>query len=129
MRHFVIAAGVFLLLVCALPASGAARHHHRRYPAVWLKDAHCIHYQEVRAPWPKGWHRTTTWLGAPSRNRGGMQILDSTWAAYAPKGWPRDPARASRAQQLLVTWRIWRANGQRWGGGQWPQSAAACGVR
>jgi hypothetical protein len=127
-----IAAAVLLLLVCVAPA--------RAYPGFWLTDAHCIHYYEAahhgpptrasfRRDWRVGWHLTRTAAGQPSTNRGGLQIGLATWVAFAPKRWPKDPARASRAQQLLVAWRIWRANGNRWGGRQWPGSAAACGVR
>lgn len=139
MRVAVVFAGLLLFLACVLPApattSAVKRHAASQqaspqgYPSFWVKQAHCIHYEEVRASWSKGWHTHFVYgTHVESRDRGGMQILVSTWKAFAPKGWPRDPAKASRAQQLLVTWRIWRANGRRWGGNQWPQSAAACGV-
>lgn len=57
-----------------------------------------------------------------------MQIDVRTWDAFAPKRWPRDPADATRAQQLLVSWRIWLANGRRWGGNQWPNTSRLCHV-
>jgi hypothetical protein len=57
-----------------------------------------------------------------------MQIDVDTWAAHAPRGFPHEPAAASPREQLVVAYRIWRANGSRFGGGQWPFSASACGV-
>jgi hypothetical protein len=111
-----------LLLICVAPAHA--------YPDHWIHEAHCIHYQETRSSWNAGWHVWWTWpTHSPSRQRGGFQIDVDTWAAHAPRHWTRDPAHASRPQQLLVAWRIWRANGRRWGGHQWPNTAAACGVR
>jgi hypothetical protein len=120
-RCLAIAAAILLLLSCATPAHA--------YPTSWLHEAHCIHQQETRGRWATRWHLTRTWTGATSRQRGGLQIDEDTWAAFAPRRWTRDPAHASRAQQLFVAWRIWHANGDRWGGNQWPNSSRACGVR
>lgn len=94
------------------------------YPRSWRRAAACIHRHES-----VDWRRRTDWLGRPSRQHGGMQIDLDTWAAYAPRWWPRDPADATPAQQLLVAWRIWLGNGRRWGGRQWPNTARICGVR
>ena len=60
------------------------------------------------------WHLTRDWLGRPSVNHGGMQINVATWSAYAPRSFPRDPASATRAQQLFVAWRIFVASGRTW---------------
>ena len=57
-----------------------------------------------------------------------MQINVGTWAAWAPQGFPHEPAAASPREQLVVAYRIWSANGHRFGGGQWPHSSIACGV-
>jgi hypothetical protein len=119
-RCLATGAVIALLLLTAAPAAA--------YPSWWRRQARCIHHQETHASWTHGWHLTHTWAGAPSRQRGGFQIDVNTWAAYAPRRWTRDPAAASRAQQLLVAWRIWRGNGDRWGGNQWPNSSRACGV-
>lgn len=116
-------AAIVAALAFALPSVAAGD------PASWLRAAHCIHYQETRHGWASGWHLTHTWTGAPSRQRGGFQIDVDTWAAFAPRRWTRDPAHATRAQQVVVAHRIWHANGDRWGGSQWPNSSRACGVR
>lgn len=92
-------------------------------PRWWLTQALCIHRHEST-----DWHRTTDWLGRPSVNHGGMQINVGTWRAWAPLGFPAEPASASPRQQLVVAYRIWTANGHRFGGGQWPHSSYACGV-
>ena len=55
-----------------------------------------------------------------------MQIAVGTWLSLAPHGFPREPASASPQEQLIVAYRIWRANGRRFGGSQWPNSSAAC---
>lgn len=93
-----------------------------KLPAWWLRQADCIHRHESL-----DWHRVTDWTGAYSRDHGGMQIDVDTWRAYRLDGFPTDPATATRIQQLEVAYRIWRANGQRWGG-QWPNSSRECGL-
>jgi len=92
-------------------------------PHWWVGQALCIHRHEST-----DWHRTTDWRGYTSRDRGGMQIDVGTWAAHAPRGFPREPAAASPHEQLVVAYNIWSANGRRFGGGQWPYSSIACGV-
>jgi hypothetical protein len=92
-------------------------------PRWWVGEALCIHRHES-----VDWHRTTDWLGQPSVDHGGMQIDVRTWLSVAPKGFPREPAAASPRQQLVVAYRIWQANGRRFGGSQWPRSSVACGV-
>jgi hypothetical protein len=93
------------------------------FPGGWLKGALCIHRHES-----VDWHRKTDWLGRPSVDHGGMQIDVGTWASMAPTGYPASPADATPHQQLLVAYRIWLANGQRFGGNQWFYSAAKCGL-
>ena len=92
-------------------------------PRWWLTQALCIHRHEST-----DWHSTTDWRGYPSVNHGGMQINISTWAHWAPRGFPLEPAAASPHEQLVVAFRIWSANGHRFGGGQWPYSSLACHV-
>jgi hypothetical protein len=111
-----------LILVCVAPA-------HAAYPGYWIREAHCIHYRETRSSWNTGWATHYVYgTRIESEDRGGLQIAVKTWAAHAPAKWTRDPAAATRAQQLFVAWRIWWANGRRWGGNQWPNSSRACGV-
>ncbi|MEI8105801.1 MAG: transglycosylase family protein [Actinomycetes bacterium] len=88
-----------------------------------MPKALCVHRHESL-----DWHRTTDWLGRPSVDHGGMQIDVGTWRHFAPRGYPRSPADASPRQQLRVAYRIWLANGRRFGGSQWYHSARACGV-
>jgi hypothetical protein len=83
----------------------------------------CIHHHES-----VDWHRTTTWQGYPSWDHGGMQIDIRTWDHFAYRLFPRDPAAATPHEQLIVAYRIWRANGRRFGGGQWPVSSEVCGL-
>lgn len=92
-------------------------------PRWWTTEALCIHRHEST-----DWHRTTDWLGEPSPDRGGMQIDVDTWVAFAPPGYPSEPAEATPHEQLEVAYRIWLANGHRFGGNQWYLSAASCGV-
>jgi hypothetical protein len=83
----------------------------------------CIHHHES-----VDWHRRTDWLGQASYDHGGMQIDVRTWARYAQSAYPADPAQATPREQLIVAYKIWRANGHRFGGNQWPVSSATCGV-
>ena len=92
-------------------------------PRTWLQGAMCVHRHES-----VDWHRKTDWLGRPSVDHGGMQIDVGTWDHFAPAGYPRSPADATPHQQLVVSYRIWLANGHRFGGNQWYHSAAACGL-
>jgi hypothetical protein len=101
----------------------SARAAFAALPHWWIRQALCIHRHESF-----DWHRTTDWLGNASRDRGGMQIDVGTWVAHAPRNFPREPAAASPHEQLVVAFRIWRANGHRFGGGEWPSSSTACGV-
>ena len=92
-------------------------------PRWWVNEAMCIHRHEST-----NWHATRDWRGYPSVDHGGMQIAVGTWLTLAPKGFPREPAAASPKEQLIVAYRIWRVNGHRFGGSQWPYSSIACGV-
>jgi hypothetical protein len=84
----------------------------------------CIHRHES-----VNWHRTTDWRGMPSSDHGGMQIDVGTWRAMAPRRFPADPEAATPHEQLVVAYRIWLANGDRFGGNQWFLSAESCDVR
>lgn len=91
-------------------------HHHHGYPAFWLREASCIRWQESRNEW--------------HLHDGAYQIIPSTWAAFKVHGWTKLAGQASPPRQTFVAWRIWVHNGRSWGlNGQWPNSAAACGVR
>jgi hypothetical protein len=98
-------------------------HARTTIPSSWIGKAMCIHRHES-----VDWHRTTDWRGYPSVDRGGLQIDVRTWNSFAPAGYPENPASASPRQQLTVAYRIWLANGHRFGGHQWYYSAAACRV-
>jgi hypothetical protein len=113
---------VGLLLVCLVwgVILGGCALAGKAYPSAWRAAVRCIHEHESAA-----WDRRTDWRGRPSVDHGGYQIALGTWASYAPPSFPRDPAAASRAQQTLVAWRIWRADG--WS--PWPNSSRACGLR
>ena len=104
-------------------AAVSARAAFAALPRWWVRDALCIHRHES-----SDWHRTTDWLGRPSFDHGGMQIAVGTWSHFAPRGFPREPAAASPHEQLVVAYRIWNANGRRFGGGQWPYSSQSCHV-
>ena len=97
----------------------------RRYalPRWWVTEALCIHRHESL-----NWHQTTTWQGYPSDDTGGMQIESGTWETMAPRSFPPLPALATPWQQLFVSYRIWLANGRSFGGNQWPESSASCGL-
>jgi len=102
----------------ATPQEGSAA----KLPRAWSAQALCIHSHEST-----DWYATADWQGSPSIYHGGMQIDLRTWVAMAPPGFPADPAVATIAQQLAVSYRIWLANGRRFSG-QWTNAAAACGV-
>lgn len=57
-----------------------------------------------------------------SGDLGAFQFAPSTWAAYAPPGWP-DPLHATLYQQLVVAQAVQR--GQGWGA--W-ETAPLCGI-
>ena len=92
-------------------------------PRRWLQQALCVHRHESI-----DWYRTTDWLGRPSVDHGGMQIDIRTWARFAPRRFPRSPEQATPHEQLVVAYKIWLANGRRFGGHQWYLSASRCGV-
>src|SRR5215472_4710762 len=81
-----------LLAVSLASAAKAlsARAAFAALPRWWIAQALCIHRHESL-----DWHARTDWLGNPSRYRGGMQIDIGTWAAFAPRGFPSEPAAAS----------------------------------
>ena len=116
------------LLVSILSAITLIHYHRSRYPLIFRQQYPCIHRHESL-----DWHRRLDWRRQLSDFHGGMQILISTWQKFAPKSFPRDPADATKKQQIFVTFRIWEANGRVWGrgliGDQWPNSAMECGLR
>ena len=112
-----------LLVSAFFAASVAATARSTSLPRWWITQAMCIHRHES-----VNWHRTTDWLGRPSPDHGGMQIEVDTWRRMAPRRFPAEPASATPREQLLVAYRIWLANGRRFGGNQWYLSAASCGV-
>jgi hypothetical protein len=110
-------AAIAIAVSTALAAlAGSARAD--SLPGWWVKEAMCIHSHESI-----DWH-----LGGPSVDRGGMQIDIRTWSAFAPPGFPRVPEAATPHQQLVVSYLVWLKNGNRFGGNQWPTSAALCSV-
>jgi hypothetical protein len=118
-----IAVSAFSVATVAATAS-AARARSAAFPHWWLREALCVHRHES-----VDWHRTTDWLGRQSPDRGGMQIDVGTWHSRAPRRYPSEPSAATPHEQLVVAYRIWLANGHRFGGNQWYLSAASCGVR
>lgn len=121
MRFLELAVLVFVLLWFANPYLNLAS----AYPRSWMRAVRCLHHAETRRPWSRGWHLTKDWLGRPSVNHGGLQINVGTWRSYVPRGWPDDPAAASRSEQIVVAHRIWLASGDSFR--QW-STAQACGV-
>lgn len=109
---------VSLLLTFLIPLTAQARPT-RSYPAWWLQQAACIRSHEG------------AWGSATGNGyEGAYQFTLSTWRAVggsvtASGHWA---ASASPAEQTYRAWLNWRANGGRWGGGQWPTSARLCGV-
>ena len=129
MRLLALAATLVAFHLHATPA------HHSHYPHWWIQQAKCVHENEAAVgysynrAWRLNWHlRYYYGTHTESSNRGGFQIGYYMWNVYAPHGWTRDPAQASRAQQVLVAWRIWYHNGKRWGGNQWPHDSRVCGI-
>lgn len=89
------------------------------YPKSWSSAARCIRQKESGSRW----HLVDRpYFGA-------YQFVLGTWRTHAPAAFPRRPDRASPRQQTFVAFRVWKANGDRWGGSQWPNSSRACGVR
>lgn len=89
------------------------------YPRSWKRAAACIRQHESGGRW----HIRNPPYGSA------YQFNDGTWAAYRPRSFPSRSWLASPAQQTLVAWRVWVANGHAWGGNQWPTTSKICGVR
>lgn len=107
MRWLILSAVIALLM---FPASSNAA-----VPSWWLAQAACIRSHEG------GW-TTNTGNGY----YGAFQFTLSTWRANGGRGYPH---QASPSEQTYRAYLNWRANGNRWGGGQWPTSARLCGLR
>lgn len=106
-----LAAAILFALILAADAHA--------YPGWWKKQAACIRHHEST----DRWHIRNPPYG------GAYQFVDSTWEAFRPRSFPVRSWRASPAQQTLVAWRVYVANGRRWGGNQWPVTSRICGVR
>lgn len=115
-RRFTIALAATVIALAAIAVEKAAAA-----PRWWRAQARCIHLHES-----VDWHRVTDWLGRPSWDHGGYQIDVRTWATFAPRGFPRDPAAATPGQQTAVAYAIWRHDGD-WH--EWPNSSRECGLR
>ena len=99
------------LLAARAPSSAAAWP---TPPAWWREQAACIRSHE-------GSWTTNTGNGF----YGAYQFLASTWRSVGGRGYPH---QASPAEQTYRAWLNWRANGNRWGGRQWPVAARLCGL-
>src|SRR5262249_20251850 len=117
------ASALFAVSAASVAKAVSATAAFKTIPHWWVNQALCIHRHESL-----DWHRTTDWRGYPSRDHAGLQIDVGTWAAPAPRRVLHAPVAAAPREQLVVAYRIWRANGRRFGGGQWPYSSTACGV-
>lgn len=107
-------------------------HNHRsHYPDQWVVEAHCIHsYETGLQGLPGGYAWSHRWDdGNNASSRGGFQFLYSTWASVVSRhrlrGYPVDPARASREQQLFAAWLLYLDDGRSWH--EW-STAKVCGL-
>ena len=104
------------LLAALAPSSAAAWP---TPPAWWRAQAACIRSHE-------GSWTTATGNGY----EGAYQFKRSTWVAVGGSvDWRGHWASvATPAEQTYRAWLNWRANGNRWGGRQWPVAARLCGL-
>jgi len=101
-----LSASIVFFAIAAASAFGS-------YPAFWRHQASCIRYKESRGqlrivnpkPAPDGEHA-----------KGLYQFLPSTWRAHLPPRahWPKDPTKATFAQQTFVAWRTWVYDHRSW---------------
>jgi hypothetical protein len=117
-RIFTYAAVLLTALIVSGGTAHAQRTHHG-YPAYWVREAACIRHYESHSEWH---------INTGNGFYGAYQFMLSTWRAHAPASWTDRPDLASPPRQTFVAWRTWIANGRRWGGRQWPNTAKACGV-
>ena len=101
-------------------------HPAHAYPPAWIREAQCIHRAESGGyGWNTGWA-----IRSNPASRGGMQFLWSTWASavarHRLRGYPADPADATRAQQVYVAWLLYVDDNRSWH--EW-STAAGCGLR
>jgi len=88
-------------------------------PVIWalIKVAQC----EQPAPANAGYFANVRWDAYPGKTwPGGMGILQIHHEQFRPKGTPKDPTKATPAQQIRVAWRAYkyyRAEGKRLGYG------------
>ena len=52
-------------------------------------------------------------VNVSSGDQGAFQFAITTWAEYAPVGYPTEPVEATLAQQYTVALRLWQAEGFR----------------
>lgn len=105
-----------------------------RAPTPWEWGALCIHDGYLRDAAGKVLRRVGMGEGSWSANTGngyfgGMQFSAAAWARA---GGSVRPDLASPREQLYRAWVTWRADGLRWSmsdGGEWGDTATACGLR
>lgn len=115
---YILAASLVALALLASPAGAQHRVHHG-YPTWWVRQAACIRHYESHSEWH---------LNTGNGFYGAYQFEQTTWESRKAPSWPYRADLASPQQQTFAAWRNWVSNGRRWGGGQWPNSARACGV-
>lgn len=91
-------------------------------PRWWLVQAACIHrYETLGSRGMASWR-----LDTHNGFYGGFQFTSATWHSVGGSGLPN---HATPAEQRYRAWINWNRNGKRWGGQQWPATAAACGLK
>lgn len=138
-RGFVIGfiLAVFLLVTASIGAERAYGHPHSKAPknqrTLGAKhERHMPHPNIIRAiikigqceqPAPSGlgYYRGIRWDAYPGKTwPGGLGIMQVHHERFRPKGTPKDPTKATPAQQIRTAWRAYkyyRAEGRRLGYG------------
>jgi hypothetical protein len=83
------------------------------WTAAWYQGAMCVHSKEG------AWNSNTG-----NGFYGGFQYMESTWLNSGGGKYASRADLATPHDQLLVTWHVTSSSG--WG--QWPNTAAACGL-
>ena len=103
-------------VIAAFAAPVPASWHARAHPD-WYRAALCIHRHEG------AWNANTG-----NGYYGGMQFLATTWKSV---GGVVRPDFATPREQLYRAWLVYRRDGSHWwigDGGEWGDSARACGL-